>query len=30
MELLTGKAQKEEWVELLIDSVEKVDPSFFL
>ena len=30
MELLTGKEQKEEWVELLIDSVEKVEPSFFL
>jgi hypothetical protein len=30
MELLTGKEQKEEWVELLMDSVEKVEPSFFL
>lgn len=30
MELLIGKVQKEKWVELLMDSVEKVNPSFFL
>ena len=30
MELLTGKEQKENWVELLMDDVEKIKPSFFL
>ncbi|NEW61172.1 hypothetical protein GSY74_07745 [Sulfurovum sp. bin170] len=30
MELLTRKEQKEEWVELLMDSVEEANPSFFL
>jgi hypothetical protein len=30
MELLTGREQKENWVELLMDYVEKIEPSFFL
>ncbi len=30
MELLTRKEQKKEWVELLMDSVEEVEPTFFL
>jgi len=30
MELLTREEQKKEWVELLIDSVEEEEPTFFL
>ncbi len=29
MEILTGKDQKKDWIELLFDEVEKQDPAFF-
>ena len=29
MEILTGKDQQEDWIKLLLDHVEKNDPSFF-
>ena len=29
MEILTGKDQQEDWIVLLLDHVEKNDPSFF-
>jgi len=30
MELITGKEQDKDWIELLTDFIEKVEPSFFL
>lgn len=29
MEILTGKSQEKDWIELLFDIVEQKDPSFF-
>jgi hypothetical protein len=29
MEILTGKKQEKDWIELLIDVVNQADPSFF-
>ncbi len=29
MEILTGKKQKKDWIELLFDVVEEKDPCFF-
>jgi len=30
MEILTGKKQKKDWIELLFDAVREKDPSFFI
>ena len=29
MEILTGKEQKKDWIELLFDVVKEKDPNFF-